>query len=132
MTRSAIVARCISYPRAAYIPYCEEFTTKMKNVMMLAGAMLLLTSVAFAGPDKAKGKKTAAKTEIGCAIMGAEDKVNIKKATADKMFADYNGNRYFFCCPGCKPKFNADPAKYAKSESVPTPKANKKSGKAKG
>jgi len=27
--------------------------------------------------------------------------------------AEYEGKAYFFCCPGCKPKFEKDPAKYA-------------------
>jgi len=29
--------------------------------------------------------------------------------------AEYEGKAYFFCCPGCKPKFDEDPAKYAKA-----------------
>jgi Cu+-exporting ATPase len=27
--------------------------------------------------------------------------------------SDYKGKRYYFCCAECKPKFDADPAKYA-------------------
>lgn len=97
----------------------------MKNVMLFSGAMLLLTSVAFAAPDK--DKKPAEKTKISCAVM-KDDPVNIKDATAKKMYADYKGNRYFFCCPGCKPKFEKDPASFAKSDHIPTPKAGKAKG----
>ena len=25
---------------------------------------------------------------------------------------EYNGKTYYFCCPGCKPKFVEDPEKY--------------------
>lgn len=95
----------------------------MKRTLLLTGALLALTSVAFAGPDKAK--KPAAKSEVACAVM-TDHKVNVKEATAKKMFADYKGNRYFFCCAGCSPTFKKEPAKYAKNESIPTPKAPKK------
>ncbi|MBM4342071.1 MAG: YHS domain-containing protein [Deltaproteobacteria bacterium] len=27
--------------------------------------------------------------------------------------SEYNGKTYYFCCPGCKKKFDADPAKFA-------------------
>ena len=31
---------------------------------------------------------------------------------------EYEGKAYFFCCPSCKPKFEEDPAKYAKAAAV--------------
>lgn len=34
-------------------------------------------------------------------------------AEAAGLFRDYDGNRYYFCCAGCGPAFDADPAKYA-------------------
>lgn len=27
-------------------------------------------------------------------------------------YSDHDGNRYYFCCAGCKEKFDADPAAY--------------------
>ena len=30
-----------------------------------------------------------------------------------KWKSDYQGKTYYFCAPGCKKKFDADPAKYA-------------------
>jgi YHS domain-containing protein len=59
--------------------------------------------------------------ELPCPIM-KDHKVNVAKATKEKMFADYKGRRYFFCCAGCKPAFNKSPEKFAKSPSIPTPK----------
>ncbi len=98
----------------------------MKNVMLMAGAMLVLTSAAFAGPPAKKPAPKAAKTEVACAVMH-DHKVNIKEATGKKMYADYKGHRYFFCCAGCPAEFKKDPAKVAKgAESIPTPKATKK------
>lgn len=29
--------------------------------------------------------------------------------------SDYNGTTYYFCAPGCKRKFDAEPEKYLKS-----------------
>lgn len=29
-------------------------------------------------------------------------------------YSDYKGTRYYFCCAGCKPDFDANPAKYVK------------------
>ncbi|WP_373427345.1 YHS domain-containing protein [Arthrobacter globiformis] len=28
---------------------------------------------------------------------------------------DHKGQRYWFCCPGCGPAFDADPDKYAQA-----------------
>jgi len=85
----------------------------MTKLVVAAGALALATA-AFAGPDKSP-------TEINCAVM-TDHKVNIKKATASKMYADYKGNRYYFCCGGCPAQFKANPAKYSKNAHVKTPK----------
>ncbi len=92
----------------------------MKKIL-LTGAMLTLAVAAIAAPPK----KDATPTEIQCAVM--PNKVNIKDATAKKMYADYKGNRYFFCCGGCPTAFKKDPAKYAKAPHIKTPKAAKAS-----
>ncbi|MFF9565656.1 YHS domain-containing protein [Leifsonia sp. NPDC014704] len=34
-------------------------------------------------------------------------------AEAAGLFRDYEGNRYYLCCAGCGPKFDAAPAQYA-------------------
>ncbi len=97
----------------------------MKKIILFSGAMVLLASMAVAGPPK-KAAKTPA--SIKCAVMPSND-VNVKDATSKKMFADYKGSRYFFCCGGCPDSFKADPAKYASAAHIATPKAGKKSGK---
>lgn len=86
--------------------------------LLLSGAMLVLATAAFAGPGK------GAKTEVKCAVM-KEHSVNVKDATSKKMFADYKGRRYFFCCAGCPAAFNKEPAAYAKADSIAIPKAGK-------
>ncbi len=55
-------------------------------------------------------KTTAAKSEMTCPVTG-EAIASIAEAAGGK--SDYNGKTYYFCCPGCKTKFDADPAKYA-------------------
>jgi YHS domain-containing protein len=87
----------------------------MKAITILTIAALTIVGTANAGGPKIP--KT-----IACAVMSS-NKVNIAEATAKKSYADYKGHRYFFCCAGCPAAFKANPAKYAKSASIPTPKA---------
>jgi YHS domain-containing protein len=91
----------------------------MKKALLIS--MCTIAAVAaFAGP----GKDKAAKATIKCAVT--HESVNIADATKNKMYADYKGRRYFFCCNGCPQSFKKEPAKYAKSDSIKTPKAEKK------
>lgn len=93
----------------------------MKKLISLTVSALMLA--AFAGAQTSKKAPATPKT-IACAVMST-NKVDIAKATKNKMYADYKGKRYFFCCGGCPDAFKADPAKFAKSASIPTPKAPK-------
>ena len=87
----------------------------MKNLALV----VTLGALAVGAFAQAKPK---APTELPCAVMTSH-KVKIVDATKKKMFTDYKGRRYFFCCAGCPPAFKANPAKYAKKEySIPTPK----------
>jgi YHS domain-containing protein len=43
-----------------------------------------------------------------CPVMKHQFEI---KADTPKSF--YNGKWYYFCCTGCKPQFDADPAKFA-------------------
>ncbi len=94
----------------------------MKKLLIFAGALCVLSSAAMADGKK---KADKAPTTIKCAVM-ADKEVNIKDATEKKMFADYKGNRYFFCCAGCPDAFKKDPAKYASAAHTATPKEGKK------
>lgn len=38
--------------------------------------------------------------------------VDEKEATSKGLVTDYKGEKYFFCAPGCKFKFEKDPEKY--------------------
>lgn len=47
-----------------------------------------------------------------CPVMVGSP-VSKKAAEAAGLFRDHEGQRYYFCCAGCGPAFDADPAKYA-------------------
>jgi YHS domain-containing protein len=49
-------------------------------------------------------------TKAKCPVMGTEFQV-----TKDTQSSVYKGKTYVFCCGGCKPQFDADPAKYVGS-----------------
>jgi YHS domain-containing protein len=55
---------------------------------------------------------TAAEDLATCPVMAGSTVVK-SVAEAQGLFRDYNGVRYWFCCAGCGPLFDADPAKYA-------------------
>ncbi len=40
-------------------------------------------------------------------------KMTVEEKTA-KFKSEYKGKTYYFCAPGCKKKFEADPEKYTK------------------
>jgi len=59
-------------------------------------------TAALVAPGDAKvGDRTT------CPVSGEEFTV-----TESSPKAEYQGKTYYFCCPGCVEKFNADPAKY--------------------
>lgn len=96
--------------------------------ILAAAVLIAVASAGFAQKPPAKppvkpAAKPAVKTEVKCPVMPAM-KVKIATATKNKMFTDYKGRRYFFCCPVCPGMFKKDPDKYAKTaESIPTPPA---------
>jgi YHS domain-containing protein len=54
-------------------------------------------------------KAPAVGTKATCPVTGEQFEVK-----ADTARSEYKGKHYVFCCPGCKPKFDADPEKYLK------------------
>lgn len=89
----------------------------MKKISLVA-----LLPLALVGGALAQKPAPKAPTKISCAVQKG-DMVDIAAATKTKMFTDYKGKRYFFCCQGCPQAFKKEPAKYAKTApSIPTPK----------
>lgn len=56
--------------------------------------------------------------EATCPVMGEKF-----KPTKESQFSVYEGKKVYFCCPGCKGKFDADPAKYMKAAAPAAPAA---------
>lgn len=46
-----------------------------------------------------------------CPVMKGSIVVKAE-AEAEGLYRDYEGTRYWFCCAGCLPDFDADPARY--------------------
>lgn len=57
-------------------------------------------------PENTKKNTPAVKSQTLCPIM--------KSPISTENFADHDGKRIFFCCPGCDETFQKDPAKYIK------------------
>ena len=98
----------------------------MKKTLVSLTMVALAAMTTIAGAQTHK-KHPASKTVIhmiACPVTG--EKVDIAKATKAHMYADYKGNRYFFCCGDCPPMFKKNPAKYAKKPHIPTPKTHKR------
>lgn len=58
------------------------------------------------------GGATTEEDMTTCPVMVGTP-VSKTKAVAAGLYRDYEGERYYLCCAGCGPKFDADPAKYA-------------------
>ena len=94
----------------------------MKKTLAIA---LLFAGVASAFAQKTPAKPAPKPATISCAVMKG-DMIDPARAVKMGLFTDYKGKRYVFCCPGCKPKFDKDPAKYAKTApSIPIPAKKK-------
>ncbi|MPV36020.1 YHS domain-containing protein [Georgenia subflava] len=65
---------------------------------------LLTTTTSAAAPTSADVAE--------CPVMPGSSVVKAD-AEAAGLFRDHEGRRYWFCCAGCGPRFDADPAKYA-------------------
>ena len=57
-----------------------------------------------AAPAEAPAAIAAAIEQTVCPVMGG--------AVNKSMFTEYKGKKVYFCCPGCKEKFEAKPEDY--------------------
>lgn len=78
-----------------------------------------LVSAVYAQTATKTSSKPATAT-VYCAIT--DEKISDAKQAAGKQVV--NGKTYYFCCPGCAPKFAAAPAKYARLADLHTEKRN--------
>src|SRR5947207_2056050 len=84
----------------------------MKNWILTAAAFATLSSIALAGQTPHSHKHTMEKkAALICPVTG--DKIASTKAAVGHSV--YKGKTYYFCCPGCKPRFDKDPATFVKN-----------------
>lgn len=74
---------------------------KMVTIFLLSVLALSLAGTGFAADPPSPAQEQAI-----CPVMGG--KVN------QGLFAEYQGERVYFCCPGCLDVFKRNPEKYLK------------------
>ncbi len=101
------------------------------NKILMAGAIALIATAAFAGPPKDK-KAPAAPKQTKCAVTGEElgsMGKPIEIAYTGKLAA-YKGKKVLVCCGGCTGKVKKEQDKYFKTVfGTPKPTAAKPAGK---
>ncbi len=80
----------------------------IRSTLFAAAALLSLAGSISAAPVKAK--PAAAKAAPLICPVTKEKIASVKDAAGS---STYKGKTYYFCCAGCKPMFDKDPAKYA-------------------
>lgn len=87
---------------------------KERMVLILIGFLLFGTLITKLNTEEKY--KQCDFTDLGNKVVCpvTNEKFNITK---DSTYMEYKGKKYFFCCPGCKHKFESDPEKYIKGKS---------------
>jgi YHS domain-containing protein len=86
---------------AIWLKSTREKKMRKIKLMVLLGVTLGLLTVGWSMPMLVQ-----AASQTKCPVMGG--KVN------EKVYADYQGKRVYFCCAGCINEFKKDPEKYLK------------------
>ena len=68
---------------------------------------------AAAGNDRENLMAGSVSDDITTCPVMVGTPVSKKTAEAVGLYRDHEGERYYFCCGGCGPAFDSDPAKYA-------------------
>ena len=87
----------------------------MKHFILTIAALATLGGAALAQQGHMNGHKPShtktAPTALVCPVTG--DKIASVKAAVGH--STFKGKTYYFCCAGCKPRFDKDPAKFVKN-----------------
>lgn len=92
-----------------------------RTIALVVGALVAIAGWQAIGAPQAKKALPSNKNAQGkliCPVM----KVVVSKPTKEAGHSDYKGKRYYFCCAGCKPTFDKNPAKYAMATKAPIKK----------
>lgn len=77
--------------------------------IVLFVSLALLSAVTAMASNKTPARHAKTVSAV-CPVMG-NAVPDISKASGKSV---YKGKTYYFCCPACKPMFDANPAKYVK------------------
>ena len=83
----------------------------MRLQLLMAAAAVLLPCAVPAAQMHGHSKAAAKKQALVCPVTG--DKIATAKAAVGH--SAFKGKTYYFCCAGCKPRFDKAPAKFVKS-----------------
>jgi YHS domain-containing protein len=95
--------------KARFAKLTELRTEKITLSDRLKAVESELGTLESAKPAAAATKTAASNATLHCAVTG-EEIASVEAASGKR---EYKGKTYYFCCPGCDKKFDADPAKYA-------------------
>ena len=87
----------------------------MRRFLVAFSSLLVVAGAASAAPAVKHAKPKAA-AKLVCPVTGE----TIASVADSAGTSTYKGKKYYFCCSGCKPMFDKDPAKYTKSASAAT------------
>jgi len=86
--------------------------TQFEIVFMLA-ILLLIGLVALTGCKKKTEPAASRETEEVAADITRQTICPVMEGAINKnIFTEYKGKKVYFCCPGCKEKFEKEPEKY--------------------
>lgn len=88
----------------------------MRKFLMAFTGIVAIAGAAVAAPVAKHTAKAKPAAKLVCPVTG-ETVASVKDSAGS---STYKGKKYFFCCAGCKPMFDKEPAKYTKSASAKT------------
>ena len=88
--------------------------TKRKHIitMLLVAGILLVGLSALDGCKKTGPAAPAETKEVASAAIEQTVCPVMVRAINKSMFTEYKGKKVYFCCAGCKEKFEKEPEKY--------------------
>jgi YHS domain-containing protein len=88
-------------------------------IALLIAGMLMLTMISLTGcKEKTETAEPAVKTETEQVVAAVSEEIEqttcpvMDGAINKNLFTEYKGKKVYFCCPGCKEKFEENPEQY--------------------
>jgi YHS domain-containing protein len=82
------------------------------GLITLAGCKESEPEPSVPSPEQVSSAAGEAGAQLASAVEQKTCPIMEGKPINKDFFAEYKGKKIYFCCPECKPKFEADPEKY--------------------